>query len=406
MVKGQVASFCEYLRSMPRNRLISCVLLATVILVVAGCDDDDGDADNANTSVVIGAIYNLTGAQAALDIPSARGSQLAVDAANGGGGVLGRHVQLAVADGETNTTVVGTKTAALLQQYPSMPGLIGLSDTDMVLAAAPVAAASGRLFLTSGATSPELPAQVPTYLFLACFGDNVQAAAGAEWAYRKRSVRTASILYSTADSYTVLLQGYFRTRFEQLGGQVASVQTYTPADLSADTIAGVAPADLIYLAAQPDDAVQATQLLRAAGFSTAILGGDGLDTNLWEAHPDITDVFFSTHAYLGADSQDPQVVAFRTAYLQAYPDSAPDAFAALGYDAARLLLAAVGTAGSDDPNAVRRALASTQNFAGVTGTISYSPGNPIPSKSVTILELDHGSRRFVDQLVPTQVPPP
>lgn len=356
--------------------------------------------------MIIGAVYNLSGGQATLDVPSAQGARLAVDQANAAGGVLDRRVQLVVANGETNTTVVGTKTAALLQEYPSMPGLIGLSDTDMVLAAAPVAAASGRLFLTSGATSPQLPAQVPDYLFLACFGDNVQAAAGAEWAYQKRSVRTASILYSTADAYTVLLQGYFRTRFEQLGGQIVSVQTYTPADLSAATIAGVAPADLIYLAAQPDEAIQATQLLRAAGFSTAILGGDGLDSDAWEAQADITDVFFTTHAYLGADNQDPQVVAFRAAYEQAYPGSAPDAFAALGYDTARLLLAAIATAGNDDPNAVRSALAGTQNFAGVTGTISYAPGNPIPSKSVTILAIDHGARRFVEQVVPTHVPPP
>ncbi|MEZ4678407.1 MAG: hypothetical protein R2932_29740 [Caldilineaceae bacterium] len=49
---------------------------------------------------------------------------------------------------------------------------------------APAAAAAQRLFLTSGATSPQLPAQVPDYLYLACFGDNVQAAAAAEWALR------------------------------------------------------------------------------------------------------------------------------------------------------------------------------------------------------------------------------
>jgi branched-chain amino acid transport system substrate-binding protein len=371
-------------------------------LGAVGC----GDGDHGGAPVAIGAVYNLTGAQAALDVPSAQGAQLAVDEANRHGGVLGRRVQLEVADGETNTTVVGMKTAALLQHFPSMPGLIGLSDTDMVLAAAPVAAASGRLFLTSGATSPQLPAQVGGDLFLACFGDNEQAAAGAEWVYGERAARSASILYSTSASYTVLLQGYFRTRFEQLGGQIASVQTYTPQDLSAETIAGVAPADVIYLSAQPDDALAAAQLLRAAGLSTPILGGDGLDSSLWEAHAEITDVYFTTHADVSAGNPDPQVVAFRAAYAQAYPNSPPDAFAALGYDAARLLMAAIDAAGTDAPGAVRTALASTRDFPGVTGTISYAPGNPIPSKSVTILEVDHGVRRFVEQLVPAQVPPP
>jgi branched-chain amino acid transport system substrate-binding protein len=386
-----------------RQSSVARVLLFSTILAVSACGDDGA----GRAPLVVGAIYNLTGAQAVLDVPSAEGARLAVDEVNRGGGVLGRHIELALEDGETSPEVIGTKAADLLGRFKSMPGIIGLSDTDLVLAAAPVAAADGRLFLTSGATSPKLPAQVPEWLFLACFGDNVQAAAGAEWAYGARAGRTASILYSSASSYTVLLQGYFRTRFEQLGGQIVSVQAYTPEDLSADTIRGVEPADFIYLSAQPEDALQAVQLLRAGGFSTPILGGDGLDSaGLWEEHPEIGDVFFTTHAYLGADNPDPDVTAFREAYERAYPGSTPDAFSALGYDAARLLLDAVDRAGGNDPDAVRAALAATRNFKGVTGTITYAAGSRIPSKSVTILQIDLGTRRFVEQLVPAVVPPP
>jgi branched-chain amino acid transport system substrate-binding protein len=390
-------------RSMHRHLPVARVLLAVTVLAISGCDDGDG----GRAPLVVGAIYNLSGAQAELDVASAEGAQLAVGEVNRGGGVLGRRVELALEDGETSADAIAAKAADLLRRFDSMPGLIGLSDTDLVLAAAPVAAAGGRLFLTSGATSPQLPAQVPEWLFLACFGDNVQAAAGAEWAYGRRSARTASILYSTASSYTTLLQGYFRTRFEQLGGEIVSVSTYTPEDLSEDTIRGVEPADIIYLSAQPEDALQAAQLLRAAGFSTPILGGDGFDSEgLWEEHPEISDVFFTTHAYLGADNQDPEVVAFREAYEQAHPGSTPDAFTALGYDTARLLLDAVERAGSDDPDMVRTALAATRSFNGVTGSIAYSAGSRIPSKSVTILQIDLGTRRFVEQLVPAEVPPP
>ena len=71
---------------------------------------------------------------------------------------------------------------------------------------------------------------------------------------------------------------------------VLKVQTYTPPDLSAETVAGVAPADVIYLAAQPDDALHAAQLVRAAGFSTRILGGDGLRTFRQLASPSLPGV--------------------------------------------------------------------------------------------------------------------
>jgi branched-chain amino acid transport system substrate-binding protein len=137
------------------------------------------------------------------------------------------------------------------------------------------------------------------------------------------------------------------------------------------------------------------------------LGGDGFDVeDAWRDHPDIARVFFTTHAYLGADNPDPRVAAFREAYAKAYPGSLPDAFAALGYDSARLLIAAVADAKSPDPEKVRAALAGIRRFEGVTGTIGYPPGGRIPTKSVTILEIDHGRRKLVRTLSPTRVPPP
>jgi branched-chain amino acid transport system substrate-binding protein len=276
----------------------------------------------------------------------------------------------------------------------------------MVLAAAPVAASAERVFVTSGATSPLLPAQVPEWLFLACFGDNVQAAAAAEWMFDARGARTASIAYSTSDDYTRLLQRYFATRFEQLGGRIVSTVGYDPVTVDAATLTALAPADVIFLAAQPDDAIVVTSLLRKSGVATPILGGDAFDSHAWSAHPELGNVYFTTHAYLGADSTDARVLAFRALYLGAHPDGEPDAFTALGYDATQLLLDAVERAGSDDPQAIRAALATTHDFPGVTGTISYAPGDRIPTKSVTVLAVEGGRKRFVAQLVPQKVPAP
>jgi len=355
---------------------------------------------------VLGAIYNLTGTQAALDVPSAKGARLAVEEINREGGLLGRPVRLVLKDGESRPAVVESKTAAVLKEFPFTSALMGLSDTDMVLAAAPVAARSHRLFLTSGATSPRLPAQVPEYLFLACFGDNVQAAAGAEWAYQDLGARTASILYNSSMSYTRLLQGYFQTRFRQLGGQVLSIESYTPDDISRP-ISRLRKADLIFLSAMPEEVLKALRLLRETGFSAPVLGGDGFDSeDLWGKHPEVRNVFFTTHAYLGPDNPDPKIVAFRKAYGQAYPGNTPDAFAALGYDTARLTMAALAQAETLDPGGIRKALAAIRRFEGVTGTISYSAGSRIPSKSVTILQVERGQLKLVRQLLPAKVPPP
>ena len=153
----------------------------------------------------IGAIYNISGGQAPLDAPSLNGARLAVDRINARGGLMGRRVELLERDGQTNETDVQRAAASLVASGCS--AIIGLSDTDQVLAAAPIAARAGVPFVTSGATSPKLAKQVPNWLFLACFGDNAQAAAGAQYATEHLGARTATVVFDPDLQYTRLLAG-------------------------------------------------------------------------------------------------------------------------------------------------------------------------------------------------------
>jgi branched-chain amino acid transport system substrate-binding protein len=166
-------------------------------------------------------------------------------------------------------------------------------------------------------------------------------------------------------------------------------------------------ADLVYLAAQPDDVASAVAAIRGAGIDAPILGGDGLDIGgAWKQVTRADNVYFTTHAYLGADNPDVRVRRFREAYARVYPGEDADAFTALGYDAARLLLAAIKSAGGVRPRAVREALAATTGFAGVTGTISYRRGSRIPAKSVSIIAVQGGRQTFAASVLPQKIPPP
>src|SRR5262249_30265347 len=156
------------LRGEPMARMLAIVPL--VILLFSACG-----SDKSPSPIVLGAVYNLSGVQESLDQPSWKGAQLAAAQINAAGGLLGRRVSLLVAAGKPDGTALAAASIQLLERNAA--ALFGLSDTDAVLAAAPPAAAQATLFLTSGAASPKLPEQVPTYLYLACFGDNDQAAA-------------------------------------------------------------------------------------------------------------------------------------------------------------------------------------------------------------------------------------
>ena len=370
----------------------------------------------------IGALYNVTGSQAPLDGPSLDGARLAVDRINAAGGLLGRRVQLLERDGQTDLALVRYNAEDLAAL--KVTAIVGLSDTDQVLAAAPVAARAGIPFVTSGATSPLLPAQVPDWLFLACFGDNAQAAAGAEYAADWLGVRTVAILYDKDMDYTRLLQRYFGQSFTAQGGKVVlragfHSGEYDVAKLLAppagegddegDDGESAPPlrAQLLFVAAGPDDAGPLVRKLRAAGYRQPIMGGDSYDNPqlIKAARRTGGGVYFTTHAALGLAHSTVAMREFASLYQSAYGRPPENAFAGLGFDAVNLVARAIRRAKSADPRKVRDALLKTRGFAGVTGILSYAGGSLVPRKAVTVVEVGRRAE-LAAEITPVFVPEP
>jgi branched-chain amino acid transport system substrate-binding protein len=132
------------------------------------------------------------------------------------------------------------------------------------------------------------------------------------------------------------------------------------------------------------------------------VGGDGLDTpNLIEG---TENVWFTTHAWLSEETGTPEAQAFIAAYREAYGGPPPDAFAALGYDAARLMLDALRRARSS--RWIYHALERTTGFQGVTGEISFSSESHVPLKTVWIVQVQDGATSLADAFIPDSVPTP
>ncbi len=358
--------------------------------------------------VTLGALYGLTGDWSPYGIPSSRGAMLYAEQANEAGGVLGRPLKLIIKDTTGSVEGAAGLASEILTEDPHVSALFGLSESDPVRAAAEVAAKAERLFVTSGATSPVLPYEVPTYLFLACFGDNVQAAAAAEFAYGTLKARSVAILYDAKHTYTRLLQDYFAKSFEARGGKVVSSIKFQGSEKFAAAAIRTADADIIFVAAEiPPEAAEYAKTLRDNGFDQPIVGGDGFDGDTaWKADQSLKDIYFTTHAFFGGDNLSAGLQEFRDAYAAAYDAAIPGAFAGLGYDTAGLLIAAIEKAGSADPDKLLQALSTLEGYEGVTGTISFVDDNRVPRKSVTILQIADGKRNFVDEIIPTQIPKP
>jgi branched-chain amino acid transport system substrate-binding protein len=388
------------------KKTLAIVLVAAVALLAVGCGGKGGGA------IKIGMLYNMTGAQASLDAPSANGAKLAAKELNAAGGVLGKKIQLVAFDGKTDAATIGNA-ATQLAQTDKVVAMFGFSDSDMTMAAAPIAAKAGVVFVTSGATSPKLPDQVPDYLYLACFGDNVQAAAAAEYAVDSLKAKTVYLLIDKGMEYTLLLGKYFKERFVEMGGKVVLEDNYQTGDkdFSAQVtkLKGLkAKPDLLFISSGPDDVGTIVKQVRDAGVLSPIMGGDGYDTPLLAevAGAGSENVYFTTHSLMDADLGTDAVKKFISAYQAEYKNPPENAFAGLGYDTVKLLADAIKRAGSADPKAIRTALQATNDLAGVTGAITYQEGSRIPQKGVTVILVKDGKFTLAQEVVPQMVPAP
>ena len=110
------------------------------------------------------------------------------------------------------------------------------------------------------------------------------------------------------------------------------------------------------------------------------------------------NTYFTTHVSLSNTGDTVQ--NFVNGYTAKYGNAPENAFAALGYDTMGLIADAIARAGNTDSAAIRDALAGTQGFSGVTGTISYSADSRVPNKSVTLIRIENGEFVFAKEVTP------
>jgi branched-chain amino acid transport system substrate-binding protein len=383
-------------------------LLIVFGLALSACA---GGTTSSGNTIKIGGGFALTGDESALDLPAANGAKLAAEEINSAGGVLGKQIDFIVHDSQYKMDV----TAQIAQQFveqDKVVAAVGFTDSDSVLAFGPIMQKAGIPFLTAGATSPKLPSQIGDNMFMACFGDNVQAAAGAEFAFQKFG-KNAYFLWDKGVEYTTLLGKYFKDRFTQLGGTIVLEDQYD--DKATDFSAQIAKVkalpnqpDFYYISAMPYNIGTVVKQFRDAGITGPIVGGDGYDDPSWiqSVGNASNNVFFTTHAFNDPSNPNPAYQKFYNAYKAKYGHEPENAFAALGYDAVYLMVDAIKRAGSADPAAIRKALGETKDFPGITGKINLDAATRIPQKGVTIIALQDTKYTLASEVVPQQVPAP
>lgn len=378
--------------------LLTIAICVMIIIPSAACKAEQ-------PAIKLGALYNLTGVMSAIDSPACRGSLLAAKHVNEKGGLLnGRKLELIVIDTKTDLKAAA-KRAATLVSTPVTAGL-GYGDSDYVLAAAPVFEKHGIPFLTTGATDPELPKKIGRFMFMTPFGDNDQADAMADFAYKTLKARNIVVWTNESTVFTRVLARFFKDRYLAFGGKIVEEKLFKSGrkDFSGliQSLQKLSPRpDAVFISGNPGDAKPTVEQLRNAGIKLPILSGDGFDTGLLSRLPNPQDadgVYFATHAYL--ESKRAEVAAFVKAYKKEYGRIPENSYAALGYDAVNLLANAVERAESADPKAIANALADTRGFKAVTGEISFTRPSRVPVVPVDIVAIKDGKYHLMTSWSP------
>lgn len=374
--------------------VLACVLaIATVIPAVASDKEP----------IKIGALFNLVGGMSSIDVPALRGVQLYTKQVNDAGGILGgRKIELLIQDTKTDqkSSAVGAK--KVLSE--GVVAGIGHDDPAFVLPAAALFQAKGIPYVTPGATLPTMPAMVGDCLFMAPFGDDDQAFAIAEYTVKKLGLKKIVVWTDNSMDFTLTVARFYKQRIKELGAELLLEDFFKTGDRDfSSQIARLkkANADAVFISCIPNEAGITIKQIREAGLDLPIIGADGSDTELLTTVPSkehASNIYISTHTY--REDPRPEVIAFVEAYTKEYGVGPENAFAALGYDGMGLLVEGFKNAGSTDKVALKNALAATNGYPGVTGTISYTRPSGVPVKPVAIMSVQNAKFKVEEIWMP------
>jgi branched-chain amino acid transport system substrate-binding protein len=339
-------------------------LAATLLLGLAGCGRGE-----AIVFGVAGPLQREYGASTRL------GAELAQAEINAEGGINGRQIELRFRDDDANRERA-IAVAEELYADPEVVAVVGHVNSAPMAAAAPVYD-RGLPALAPSATSPGI-GRLSRWVFRVASSDSANAVALARQAATMGS--RIAVLYEN-DDYGRGLSESFRAALLASGGSVLEVDPYLEAteDLR-PYLARLKEkgAELVFIAGVEVGASRIIQQAKEVGLGARFLGGDGLE-GLVTLGPEYNGTLVGLLYH--PDASQP-AREFAEKFRRVHGRD-PDSFAALGYDAVRLLARAAKD-GGPSRGAVRDYLAGVGReggsaaFTGATGTVRFDEnGDPL-----------------------------
>jgi branched-chain amino acid transport system substrate-binding protein len=372
-------------------------VLAAISIGSTGCTKKSTDSGN---EILVGEYGSLSGSEATFGISTSEGVNLAFAEKNKAGGIKGKKIKLITLDNQGKPEEARAAVQRLVTQ-DRVVAVIGEVASSRTLAAAPVAQQYKVPMISPSSTNPKVT-EVGDYIFRVCFIDPFQGLVMAKFAHQEIKKQKVAILRDVKSDYSTGLADVFAAEFKKMGGEIVADESYqageTDFKAQLTQIKGTKP-EAIFVPGYYTEVGLIARQARQLGLSVPLLGGDGWDSEkLSELGQDaIKGSYFSNH--YTTESTDPIVIEFIKKYREAYKGKTPDGLAALGYDAAKILIEAMERTSEITPQAIRDQMAKTKGFVGVTGVISIDEKRNA-TKSAVVVQVDGKINRFVKTITP------
>jgi branched-chain amino acid transport system substrate-binding protein len=350
--------------SSKRHRVIASSALIGAALFAAGIA-----TAQAEKTIDIGLIADLTGPAALSGKHKVDGAKLAVDEINAKGGIGGKQIKLFVED-DQGKNQAGVSAYEKLASNQDIIAIIGSVRSTIVNATLPYVARD-KIPTMIGGTDPMLTHAGNQWVFRFRPNDNYASQAMAGYAVQSMGAKKVAILYDT-DAFGAAGNQLLKTAFAKDNTPVVSDQGYTTAtrDYTSflEKIKSSGANLLATYMTNAEDEAQMLKQLRQLGLNIQIMGSPSIATAVC-----IQLAGLAVNGTYGVSdfvaNGNPQAQAFTKKYVAAY-HSAPDLFGGWVYDAVNVLAQVIAKDGTAGP-AIQHGIRAVQGYKGVEGVYNF-----------------------------------
>jgi branched-chain amino acid transport system substrate-binding protein len=393
------------------------VAAGLLLLSACGTNKEEGGSEGGGGSqscdvskgtLTLGVIAPLSGELSALGKGIENSAKLAVDQANEKCTVKGYKLVLQAED-DQKTPQLGAQAATKLASTPNVIGVVSTLNSSVSQSVQPILDQAGILQISPANTAdsltkgedPNNPKRpYPTY-FRTCTVDSLQGPFAANYLIKKTGKKKIAII-TDGLTYGEGLADSFTTQAEKNGAQIVTRQKIGEKDTDfSGVIAAVKPfaPDAIYYGGQYPQAGPLSKQFAGAGLSVPVMGGDGIfDPQFIALGGKDGDLATS----VGAPTEELESAkAFVDAYEKAGFKEGFSAYGAFSYDAANVIIAAVGeTIGDGEWADSMRAdvVKAAQDYSGegATGEVAFDENGDSTNTVLTVYQVTGGEWKSVE----------